>query len=147
MRIRYSPWPALTITSAIFLLLGATCFLVIAADIVWRKAWQSMMRIMISVYSINATYMLPLELYVYFKFGRAAMPSGTASAEGPDPEKGHTSHDSSSNKDQSTATDSSACCQGSPPDRVMAQASGRPERHGCQPPDLEKANSSRSIGC
>lgn len=66
----YSPPLALTILSGIFLCLGAVCAIIIAADILWRKGWQSMMWIMIPVYIINATYMLPLELYVYFRYGR-----------------------------------------------------------------------------
>ncbi len=35
----------LTIISAVFLILGAICFLIIVVDIVWRRGWRSMMLI------------------------------------------------------------------------------------------------------
>lgn len=63
---------ALTVLAAIFLLTGAICAIIVTADIVWRQGWRSMMLIMIPVWIINATYMGPITLYLYFRFGRAA---------------------------------------------------------------------------
>ena len=65
---------ALTVLAGIFLLTGALCAIVVTADIVWRKGWRSMMLIMIPVWIINATYMGPITLYLYFRFGRARDP-------------------------------------------------------------------------
>ncbi|KAI7280664.1 hypothetical protein KC343_g1479 [Hortaea werneckii] len=70
MDTAYTPPLALTVISGVFLALGAACALIVAGDILLRKGWQSMMWIMIPVYIINATYMLPIELFVYFKYGR-----------------------------------------------------------------------------
>ncbi|KAI6823633.1 hypothetical protein KC367_g5667 [Hortaea werneckii] len=70
MDTAYSPPLALTVISGVFLALGAACALIVAGDILLRRGWQSMMWIMIPVYIINATYMLPVELFVYFKYGR-----------------------------------------------------------------------------
>jgi len=74
MDTAYSPPLALTVISGVFLALGAACALIVAGDILLRKGWQSMMWIMIPVYIINATYMLPIELFVYFKYGRPSPP-------------------------------------------------------------------------
>ncbi|GAB1732947.1 hypothetical protein NU195Hw_g201t1 [Hortaea werneckii] len=74
MDTAYSPPLALTVISGVFLALGAACALVVAGDILLRRGWQSMMWIMIPVYIINATYMLPIELFVYFKYGRPSPP-------------------------------------------------------------------------
>ena len=49
------------------------------ADIVWRRGWKSMMTIMIPVWPINATYMGPLTLYMYFKYGRPSNPESAGS--------------------------------------------------------------------
>ena len=65
---------SLTVLAGIFLILGAICMLIVAIDIIWRRGWQSMMWIMIPVYIINAGYMGPLTLYVYFKYGRPSNP-------------------------------------------------------------------------
>ena len=75
MDATYTPPTALTILSGIFLILGAICALVIVGDIVWRRGWRNMMWIMIPVYPINAAYMLPVTLYVYFKYGRPTRPT------------------------------------------------------------------------
>lgn len=120
MASTYSPPLALTIISSIFLVLGALCFLVIVGDILWRRGWRSMMWIMIvscslyslkrksvnvvqPVYPINAAYMLPLTLFVYFKYGRPTRPNSntddpkppchTAQDTGPDQEIGNPRHD------------------------------------------------------
>ena len=37
---------ALTVLSAIFLIIGAICAIVVTADILWRRGWRSMMGIM-----------------------------------------------------------------------------------------------------
>lgn len=42
----YIPPIALTVVSGVFLCLGAIAFVVVAADIIWHKGWQSMMWIM-----------------------------------------------------------------------------------------------------
>ncbi|KAI6872399.1 hypothetical protein KC338_g2139 [Hortaea werneckii] len=87
MDTAYSPPLALTVISGVFLALGAACALVVAGDILLRRGWQSMMWIMIPVYIINATYMLPIELFVYFKYGRPSPPpkeSQPANEAGPD---------------------------------------------------------------
>ncbi|KAI6826313.1 hypothetical protein KC332_g11893 [Hortaea werneckii] len=74
MDTAYSPPLALTVISGVFLALGAACALIVASDILLRRGWQSMMWIMIPVYIINATYMLLIELFVYFKYGRPSPP-------------------------------------------------------------------------
>ncbi|KAI9690214.1 MAG: hypothetical protein M1822_009175 [Bathelium mastoideum] len=65
---------SLTVLAGIFLALGAICMLIVAGDIIWRRGWESMMWIMIPVYIINAGYMGPLTLYLYFKYGRPSKP-------------------------------------------------------------------------
>ena len=42
----YHPPLVLTILSAVFLALGAICFLVVAFDILLRRGWRNMMAIM-----------------------------------------------------------------------------------------------------
>ncbi|GAM91358.1 hypothetical protein ANO11243_094070 [Dothideomycetidae sp. 11243] len=66
----YHPPLSLTIVSGVFLALGATCALILAADIILRRGWKSMMWIMIPVYIINAAYLGPLTIYVYWRYGR-----------------------------------------------------------------------------
>ena len=66
---------SLTVLAGIFLAFGAACMLIITGDIIWRRGWQSMMWIMIPVYIINAGYMGPLTLYLYFKYGRPSKPT------------------------------------------------------------------------
>lgn len=66
----YEPPQALTIISGIFLALGVLFLLLVTIDIVLRRGWKSMMWIMIPVYIINASYMGPLTLYIYWKYGR-----------------------------------------------------------------------------
>ncbi|KAI9659216.1 MAG: hypothetical protein M1831_003798 [Alyxoria varia] len=73
MDMTYTAPLALVIISGIFLALGALCGLVVAADIfiIHRKTfWANMMGVMIPVYIINATYLGPLAVYVYWKYGR-----------------------------------------------------------------------------
>ncbi len=65
---------ALTILAGIFLGIGGICALVIIVDITLRRGWKSMMLIMIPVWPINATYMGPLTLFLYFKYGRPSKP-------------------------------------------------------------------------
>ncbi|KAF2479832.1 hypothetical protein BDY17DRAFT_326841 [Neohortaea acidophila] len=91
MNSDYHPPLALTILSGIFLILGAICFLIVTVDIIWRRGWRSMMGIMVPVYPINAAYMMPVTLYVYFKYGRAAKPMSKAQAYADDSKTGHCS--------------------------------------------------------
>lgn len=65
---------SLTIISAAFLGIGAICALVVIGDMVWRRGWKSMMAVMIPVWPINATYMGPITLFLYFKYGRPSKP-------------------------------------------------------------------------
>ncbi len=69
---------SLTIIAAIFLGIGAICGLIVIADIVARRGWKSMMSVMILVWPINAMYMGPIMLFLYFKYGRPSKP-GVAS--------------------------------------------------------------------
>ncbi|KAF1987817.1 hypothetical protein K402DRAFT_403478 [Aulographum hederae CBS 113979] len=80
----YHETTALIALSGVFLGFGALCALLNIADIVWRKGWNSMMWIMIVVYPINAAYMGPLTLYLYWKYGRPSKPP----KKGEDEEKG-----------------------------------------------------------
>ncbi|KAL9072296.1 MAG: hypothetical protein Q9157_005145 [Trypethelium eluteriae] len=77
----YHPPLALTILAGIFLALGAICMLIITVDIIWRRGWRSMMWIMIPVYIINAGYVGPLTLYLYFKYGRPSKPDPSKPAQ------------------------------------------------------------------
>ncbi|KAF2663893.1 hypothetical protein BT63DRAFT_430142 [Microthyrium microscopicum] len=74
MGMDYHPPEALTIIAGIFLVFGGLCGLIVLGDIIWRRGWKSMMLIMIPTYPITATYMGPVGLYLYFKYGRAADP-------------------------------------------------------------------------
>jgi len=49
----YNPPLALTVLSGIFLLLGAIFFVIVAADIIWRRGWESMMLIMCSIFNLR----------------------------------------------------------------------------------------------
>ena len=62
------------IIAAIFLGIGAICALLVIGDIVARRGWKSMMAVMIPVWPINATYMGPITLFLYFRYGRPAKP-------------------------------------------------------------------------
>jgi len=67
----YSPPLALTIIAGIFLGIGALCLLIATVDIIWQRGWRTMMGVMIPVYIINAAYLGPFSLYLYYKYGRA----------------------------------------------------------------------------
>ncbi|KAL9106713.1 MAG: hypothetical protein Q9227_008282 [Pyrenula ochraceoflavens] len=71
----YKEPKALIVLSGIFLALGAIFLIVNVVDIIRRRGWKSMMWIMIPVWPINAAYIGPLTLYLYFKFGRPTKPS------------------------------------------------------------------------
>lgn len=65
---------ALVVISSISIGLGAIAAGCIALDIIVRRGWKSMMWIMIPVYVINALYLWPITLWVYFKYGRPSKP-------------------------------------------------------------------------
>ncbi|KAF2101665.1 hypothetical protein NA57DRAFT_35704 [Rhizodiscina lignyota] len=74
MESTYKEPTALIVLSGIFLALGAVFALITIVDMIWRQGWKSMMWIMIPVYPINAAYMGPLTLYLYFRYGRPSKP-------------------------------------------------------------------------
>lgn len=80
MESSYHVPTALTVLAGIFLLIGAICAIIVTADIIWRRGWRSMMLIMIPVWIINATYMGPITVYLYFRFGRASAPKSSQKA-------------------------------------------------------------------
>ncbi|KAL8794461.1 MAG: hypothetical protein Q9195_002934 [Heterodermia aff. obscurata] len=63
---------ALTVLAGIFLAIGAICAITVTFDILWRRGWKSMMSVMIPVWIINATYMGPVTLFLYYRYGRPA---------------------------------------------------------------------------
>lgn len=67
---------ALVILSAISLGLGALAAICILLDIAKRRGWRSMMLVMIPVYIINATYLWPITLWVYVRYGRPTKSKG-----------------------------------------------------------------------
>ncbi|KAK5175852.1 uncharacterized protein LTR77_000992 [Saxophila tyrrhenica] len=135
MHADYSPPLALTVISAVFLILGAICFLIIVGDIVWRRGWNSMMWIMIPVYPINAAYMLPLELYVYFKFGRPTKPEPPPPTDDVATEKAHQSHDTSPNR-----TEDEPAVPTAQHENIPSQTNPANE-NGSNDPNLEKGPS------
>ncbi|KAI6826352.1 hypothetical protein KC340_g11722 [Hortaea werneckii] len=124
MDTAYSPPLALTAISGVFLALGAACALVVAGDILLRRGWHSMMWIMIPVYIINATYMLPIELFVYFKYGRPSPPQKEGqitSKAGADADTGTAAgchHHASASAEKKQAPE-----QSSPPDSAQSSTS------------------------
>ncbi|MCJ1286770.1 hypothetical protein MMC26_006116 [Xylographa opegraphella] len=74
MDSQYQVPKALTVIAGIFLVAGALFLLVPIIDILNRRGWKSMMWIMIPVWPINASYLGPLTLYLYFKYGRPTKP-------------------------------------------------------------------------
>jgi len=66
---------ALTILAGIFLVAGAILLVIPLVDITYRRGWRSMMWIMIPVWPINACYLGPLAIYLYFRYGRPSQPS------------------------------------------------------------------------
>ncbi|KZO97174.1 hypothetical protein CALVIDRAFT_536647 [Calocera viscosa TUFC12733] len=77
MDATYEPPLALTIIGTIFIGLALLVSLWIAADIVVRRGWNTMMAIMIPVYVLNALYLAPITLWTYLNWGRPAKPAKT----------------------------------------------------------------------
>ncbi|MCJ1435792.1 hypothetical protein MMC27_005167 [Xylographa pallens] len=70
MDYQYHVPEALTLIAGIFLVAGTVFLIIPILDMLNRRGWKSMMLIMIPVWPINASYLGPLTLYLYFKYGR-----------------------------------------------------------------------------